>query len=91
MRFVVRSVLAASIVGAMPGVASAQTAPAAQPAPSPSTLVHLQPDPSDAVKLYVVDPASSTMSRDDLVAALRKKVRYPPRRRSRLEERRKGW
>ena len=74
MRFVVRSVLAASIAGAMPGVASAQSvAPAA---PSPSALVHLQPDPSDAIKPYVVDPASSATSRDELVAALRKKVRY---------------
>ncbi len=86
MRVVVRSVLAASLAGAIPGVASAQTGPAAsaaQPAPaapavqpSPSTLVHLQPDPSDAVKPYVVDPATSAMSRDDLIAALRRRVRY---------------
>lgn len=90
MKLASRSALALALVGALPGAAPAQTAPAstapaptgaaaAQPNPaalSPSALVHLQPDPSDAVKPYVVDPATSNMGRDELIAALRKKVRY---------------
>ena len=88
MKLIVRSMLAAALTANVSGAALAQTppappapstpaastAPAAAPAPE---LVHLQPDPSDAVKPYVVDPAQSgTMSRDALIAALRTKVRY---------------
>ena len=74
MGFVVRTALAAALCGTLPGAGAAQTAPA--PGAAPSSLVHLQPDPSDAVKPYVVDPAASAMSRDETIAALRKRVRY---------------
>ena len=74
MARIARSILAVSLIGSLPGIASAQTAPAG--VTSPSALVHLQPDPSAAVKPYVVDPATASPSRDEIIAALRKKVRY---------------
>ena len=70
MTIVGRTLLAAALVGASPGFA--QTPPPA----GPSGLVHLQPDPSDAVKPYVVDPAAARLTRDETIAALRGKVRY---------------
>ncbi len=70
MTIVGRTLLAAALVGTSPGLA--QTPPPS----SPSGLVHLQPDPSDAVKPYVVDPAASRLTRDETIAALRSKVRY---------------
>ncbi|UDL94126.1 hypothetical protein LGH83_16570 [Lichenihabitans sp. PAMC28606] len=65
-----RSITAASIV-----LMAWVTAALAQDAPS--GLVHLQPEPSAAIAPYMVDPAQEpTPSRDALIAALRKKIKY---------------
>ncbi len=72
MKLLATTVLAVSIAANGPAVA--QTSPAQQPA---RPLVHLQPDPGPEVAPFVVDPTTSPdPSREDLVAALRKKVKY---------------
>ena len=80
MKSLVLSVVVASLAANLPGAALGQSAPAPAAGASaepPRPLVHLQPDPSDALKAFMVDPAlTPAMSRDDLIAALRKKVRY---------------
>lgn len=83
MRILARTVLAASVaaqasfgwsVGAR---AQADTAAPSASVPAGPSLVHLQPDPGPTLAPYVVDPAvEPAVSRDALIAALRKKVRY---------------
>jgi len=77
MRLLVTTVLALSTLAsgpAFPQVAAPATNDAARPAGS---LVHLQPDLGDDLRPYVVDPAAGpATTRDALIAALRKRVRY---------------
>ncbi len=73
MKLIATTLLAVSL--ATNGMALAQDAPA--PVPIPPALVHLQPDAGADIAPYVVDPAQDPqMSRDALIAALRKKVKY---------------
>ncbi|HEX4767105.1 MAG TPA: alkaline phosphatase family protein [Lichenihabitans sp.] len=71
MKLVATTLLAISL--AANGSALAQDAPT----PTPPALVHLQPDPGADIAPYVVDPARDPqVSRDAMIAALRKKVKY---------------
>src|SRR6266851_1276495 len=60
----------AAIAVALPGTGFAQPFPAAG-------MVTPQPDPGAAIAGYVVDPAAAPrMSRDELIRALREKIKY---------------
>ena len=72
MKLLATTLLAASLAANSPALA--------QNAPAPETsvpLVHLQPDPGPEIAPYVVDPtAAPKPSREELIAALRQKVKY---------------
>ena len=82
MGMLVRTVLASSIAvqaacGWTTGAVAQATSPPSAPVAAGPSLVHLQPDAGPTLTPYVIDPASEpAVSRDALIAALRKKVRY---------------
>ncbi len=59
----------AALAAGVPGAGYGQAYPAAG-------MVTPQPDPGPAVASYVVDPAAPGMSRDELIRALREKIKY---------------
>ena len=71
MKLLVTTLLATALGANGPAFAQTASSPAAAP------LVHLQPDAGPDIAPYVVDPgAGPAPSRDELIAALRKKVKY---------------
>ncbi len=61
MRLLAATILALSTFASGPAFPQAAAAPATNEAARPAgSLVHLQPDPGDDLKPYVVDPAVRT-------------------------------